>query len=77
MSKLDQPGQQAPYVFSHRSDQKAGYRQLSVRIFWPILRYVFKNSARYIYIYTWFSANRATKRCQSLELIGNLMALVP
>ena len=41
------PGQQAPYVFSHRSDQKPGYRQVYVGIFWPILRYVFKNSARY------------------------------
>ena len=38
--------------FSHRNDQKPGYRhQVSVRIFWPILRYVFKNSAIYIYIY--------------------------
>ena len=41
-------GQQAPYVFSHRSDQKPGYRQVAMRIFWSVLRYVFKNSARYI-----------------------------
>ena len=26
--------------------------------------------------YTWFFENRATKKCQSLTLIGNLMALV-
>ena len=47
-AQWDQPGQQAPYVFSHRSDQKPGYRQVPVRIFWSALRYVFKNSARYI-----------------------------
>ena len=28
------------------------------------------------YIYSWFFENRATKTCQSLALIGNLMALV-
>ena len=28
------------------------------------------------YIYTWFFENRATKKCQSLALIVNLMALV-
>ena len=28
------------------------------------------------YNYTWFFENRATKTCQSLALIGNLMALV-
>ena len=27
-------------------------------------------------IYTWFFENRATKKCQSLALIVNLMALV-
>ena len=27
-------------------------------------------------MYTWFLENRATKTCQSLALIGNLMALV-
>ena len=35
------------HVFCHRRDQKPGYRQVSVRIFWPVLGYVFKNSARY------------------------------
>ena len=40
----------SPVCFSHRSDQKPGYCQLSVRTFWPILRYVFKNSARYMYV---------------------------
>ena len=34
----DQPEQQAPCVFSHRSDQKPGYRQVLVRIFWSVLR---------------------------------------
>ena len=28
------------------------------------------------FIYTWFFENRATKKCQSLALIVNLMALV-
>ena len=27
-------------------------------------------------MYTWFFENRATKTCQSLALIGNLMALI-
>ena len=34
----DQPEQQAPCVFSHRSDQKPGYRQVLVRRFWSVLR---------------------------------------
>ena len=34
--------------FSHRKDQKPGYRQVPFRIFWPILRYVVVNSAIYI-----------------------------
>ena len=37
-----------PLCFPHHSDQKPGYRQVPVRIFWSVLRYVFKNSARYI-----------------------------
>ena len=37
----------SPMFFSHGSDQKPGYRQDPVRKFWPVLRYVFKNSARY------------------------------
>ena len=42
----DQPRQQAPYVFSHRSDQNPGYRQVPVRILWPALTFVFTNSDR-------------------------------
>ena len=30
----------------------------------------------FIYIYNWFFENRATKKCQALALIVNLMALV-
>ena len=26
----------SPYVFSHRSDRKLGYRQVPVQIFWPV-----------------------------------------
>ena len=35
-----------PMFFSRRSNQKPGYRQVPVRIFWSVLRYAFKNLAR-------------------------------
>ena len=56
----------SPICFSHRSDQKAGYRQLSLRIFWPILRYVFKNSARCMYVCMYLSISREYRGYSSI-----------
>ena len=45
-------------------------------IYWRNNSALFQKNYKYINTYTWFSENRATKTCQPLALIGNIMPLL-